>query len=133
MALAAVARNFLSRYFDALGAGPDPELIAKEPELWDYLKDWDKHFDQQGTPVARESPRLGSTDFRSFHIKIFLPSALRNGPAGGERRICRSSHRFELPSRNLSTRPAGFRAKIEARIGRPSSGSFAKTSSTTPS
>lgn len=43
VALAAAARNFLSRYFDALGAGPDPELIAKEPELWDYLKDWDKH------------------------------------------------------------------------------------------
>ena len=42
VALIAAARNFLSRFFDALGAGPDPELIAKEPELWSYLKDWDK-------------------------------------------------------------------------------------------
>ncbi len=39
VALAAVMRNFLSRFFDALGADPDPELIAKEPELWGYLKD----------------------------------------------------------------------------------------------
>jgi len=40
VALAAVARNFMSRIFDALGEGPDPELQAKEPELWAYLKDW---------------------------------------------------------------------------------------------
>ena len=38
VALAAVARNFISRFFDALGAGPDPELQEKEPELWGYLK-----------------------------------------------------------------------------------------------
>ena len=42
VALAAVLRNFISRFFDALGARSDPELIAKEPELWSYLKDWDK-------------------------------------------------------------------------------------------
>lgn len=42
VALAAAARNFLSRYFHALGVDPDPELIEKEPELWAYLKDWDK-------------------------------------------------------------------------------------------
>ena len=41
VALAAVLRNFMSRLFDALGARSDPELIAKEPELWSYLKDWD--------------------------------------------------------------------------------------------
>jgi len=40
VALAAVARNFMSRLFNALGEGPDPELQAKEPELWAYLKDW---------------------------------------------------------------------------------------------
>jgi uncharacterized peroxidase-related enzyme len=40
VALAAVARNFMSRFFNALGAGPDPELQLQEPELWDYLKDW---------------------------------------------------------------------------------------------
>jgi uncharacterized peroxidase-related enzyme len=42
VALAAVLRNFMSRLFDALGARSDPELIAKEPELWNYLKDWNK-------------------------------------------------------------------------------------------
>jgi uncharacterized peroxidase-related enzyme len=42
VALAAVARNFISRLFDSLGAAPDPELIEKEPELWSYLKDWSK-------------------------------------------------------------------------------------------
>jgi alkylhydroperoxidase family enzyme len=42
VALAAVARNFISRFFDALGAGPDPELQEKEPELWGYLKNWRK-------------------------------------------------------------------------------------------
>ena len=42
VALAAVARNFMSRFFDALGAGPDPELQEKEPELWGYLKNWRK-------------------------------------------------------------------------------------------
>jgi uncharacterized peroxidase-related enzyme len=42
IALAAVARNFMSRYFEALGAAPDPELQQKEPKLWDYLKDWQK-------------------------------------------------------------------------------------------
>ena len=40
IALAAVARNFMSRFFHALGAGPDPELQQQEPELWDYLKEW---------------------------------------------------------------------------------------------
>jgi uncharacterized peroxidase-related enzyme len=38
VALAAVMRNFLSRFFDALGADPDPDVIAREPELWAYLK-----------------------------------------------------------------------------------------------
>ena len=38
VALAAVARNFLSRFFIGLGADPDPELQQQEPELWDYLK-----------------------------------------------------------------------------------------------
>jgi len=42
VALAAVARNFISRFFDALGAGPDLELQQQEPELWDYIKDWQK-------------------------------------------------------------------------------------------
>ena len=42
VALVAVARNFISRFFDALGAGPDPELQEKEPELWGYLKNWRK-------------------------------------------------------------------------------------------
>jgi len=42
VALAAVLRNFISRFFDALGAGPDLQLIEKEPELWSYLKDWGK-------------------------------------------------------------------------------------------
>ena len=42
VALAAVLRNFISRFFDALGAGPDLELTEKEPELWSYLKDWRK-------------------------------------------------------------------------------------------
>ena len=40
VALAAVARNFISRFFDSQGAGPDPELIAQEPELWAYLEHW---------------------------------------------------------------------------------------------
>ena len=39
IALAAAARNFYSRFFHALGAHSDPELIEKEPELWEYLKD----------------------------------------------------------------------------------------------
>jgi uncharacterized peroxidase-related enzyme len=47
IALAAVLRNFISRFFDALGAGPDPELIEKEPELWSYLKDWGKETDRR--------------------------------------------------------------------------------------
>ncbi len=42
IALAAVARNFMSRFFKALGADPDPELQLQEPELWNYLKDWPK-------------------------------------------------------------------------------------------
>ncbi|HEX9019189.1 MAG TPA: hypothetical protein VF806_08375 [Anaerolineaceae bacterium] len=42
IALAAAMRNFISRFIDALGGPPDPELQAKEPELWDYLKDWKK-------------------------------------------------------------------------------------------
>lgn len=41
-ALVAVARNFISRFFDALGAPPDVELQQQEPELWGYLKDWHK-------------------------------------------------------------------------------------------
>jgi hypothetical protein len=40
VALAAVARNFMSRFFDALGAGPDLELKEQEPELWAYLENW---------------------------------------------------------------------------------------------
>jgi uncharacterized peroxidase-related enzyme len=39
IALAAVMRNFLSRFFHALGADADPELIAKEPELWAYIQE----------------------------------------------------------------------------------------------
>jgi hypothetical protein len=42
VALAAVLRNFLCRFFDSPGVDPDPELIEKEPELWSYLKDWHK-------------------------------------------------------------------------------------------
>src|SRR5512141_1679988 len=42
VALAAVARNFMSRLFDALGEDPDPELQQQEAELWAYLKDWRK-------------------------------------------------------------------------------------------
>lgn len=41
VALAVVARNFISRFFDALGADPDPELIAKEPELGAFLKNFE--------------------------------------------------------------------------------------------
>jgi len=44
VALAAVLRNFLSRFFDSLGVDPDPELIEKEVELWSYLKDWHKEY-----------------------------------------------------------------------------------------
>jgi len=40
IAMAAVARNFMSRMFEALGVNPDPELQLREPELWDYLKNW---------------------------------------------------------------------------------------------
>jgi alkylhydroperoxidase family enzyme len=40
--LAIVARNFISRFFDSLGASADPELQAREPELWGYLKGWRK-------------------------------------------------------------------------------------------
>jgi alkylhydroperoxidase family enzyme len=42
VALTAVARNFISRLFDSLGVNPDPELQQQEPELWEYLKDWQK-------------------------------------------------------------------------------------------
>jgi len=42
IALAAVARNFMSRLFEGLGVGPDLELQQSEPELWAYLKDWHK-------------------------------------------------------------------------------------------
>ena len=42
VAMAAVARNFMSRMFEALGVNPDPELQLREPELWDYLKNWKK-------------------------------------------------------------------------------------------
>ncbi len=38
--LVTAGRNFMSRLFDGLGAGPDEELIAQEPELWQFLKDW---------------------------------------------------------------------------------------------
>ncbi len=38
--LVVTGRNFMSRLFEALGAGPDDELIAQEPELWGFLKDW---------------------------------------------------------------------------------------------
>ncbi|PKN88052.1 MAG: carboxymuconolactone decarboxylase [Chloroflexi bacterium HGW-Chloroflexi-8] len=38
IAMAAVARNFMSRMFEAFGVNPDPELQVREPELWDYLK-----------------------------------------------------------------------------------------------
>ncbi len=38
VALAAVVRNFLSRYFAALGATTDPQLQQQEPELWEYFK-----------------------------------------------------------------------------------------------
>lgn len=37
VALAATARNFISRFFNSQGASPDLELITKEPELWEYL------------------------------------------------------------------------------------------------
>ena len=37
VALVAVARNFISRFFNALGAPPDAELQHQVPELWDYL------------------------------------------------------------------------------------------------
>lgn len=40
VALAVVLRNFISRFFSAIGADPDPELIEKEPELWGYLQNW---------------------------------------------------------------------------------------------
>ncbi len=40
VALAVTARNYISRFFDAIGAGADPELQTKEPELWEFLKDW---------------------------------------------------------------------------------------------
>jgi alkylhydroperoxidase family enzyme len=56
VALVAAARNFMSRFFDALGAGPDPELKQKEPELWDYLKDWRKGVgDTAGASRAAEA------------------------------------------------------------------------------
>jgi uncharacterized peroxidase-related enzyme len=42
VALAAVVRNFFSRFFDALGTAPDVDLQQQEQELWDYLKDWQK-------------------------------------------------------------------------------------------
>lgn len=42
IALAAVARNFISRFFNALGAESDLELQQQEPELWNYLKDRQK-------------------------------------------------------------------------------------------
>ena len=36
------ARNFMSRFLDALGVPPDLELQEREPELWAYLKEWQK-------------------------------------------------------------------------------------------
>ncbi len=38
IALTAVMRNFMSRFFHALGAEPDPELIKRQPEIWEYLR-----------------------------------------------------------------------------------------------
>ncbi len=40
VALVAAARNFISRFFEAMGASPDLELQQQEPELWGYLKEW---------------------------------------------------------------------------------------------
>ncbi len=40
IALVASVRNFISRFFEALGASPDLELQQQEPELWNYLKGW---------------------------------------------------------------------------------------------
>jgi alkylhydroperoxidase family enzyme len=34
IALAGSVRNFLARFFDAMSAKPDPELIKQEPALW---------------------------------------------------------------------------------------------------
>lgn len=45
IALAIVARNYISRYFDAIGARTDPELQAKEPELWEYLKNRQRNIE----------------------------------------------------------------------------------------
>jgi len=28
--------------FEAFGINPDPELQEREPELWNYLKNWKK-------------------------------------------------------------------------------------------
>jgi hypothetical protein len=44
IALVTVARNFTSRFFGALGATSDLELQQQEPELWEYLKDWQKEY-----------------------------------------------------------------------------------------
>ncbi len=54
IALAAVARNFISRFFDALGADPEPELIAKVPELWAFLKEREKSSQHARFPLTRE-------------------------------------------------------------------------------
>lgn len=37
VALVAAERNFYSRYFDALGTEPDPQLKAQVPKLWEYV------------------------------------------------------------------------------------------------
>ncbi len=37
VALVAAERNFYSRYFDALGTEPDPQLKAQVPRLWEYV------------------------------------------------------------------------------------------------
>jgi uncharacterized peroxidase-related enzyme len=64
VALTAVLRNFMSRFFDALGVDPDPELIEKEPELWSYLKHLEKDAILQQAPGLSQSlPSFPSGSF----------------------------------------------------------------------
>lgn len=37
VALVAAERNFFSRFFDALGVEPDPQLQERVPKLWEYV------------------------------------------------------------------------------------------------
>jgi uncharacterized peroxidase-related enzyme len=37
VALVAAERNFFSRYFDALGTEPDPQLQEQVPKLWEHV------------------------------------------------------------------------------------------------